>query len=488
MTSANAVISGIGETSFRDLPELSEIGICVEAATAAVADAGLAMKDIDGLLLQPPFHASPRFHMLVGEALGLYVKTLSDSTSMGGASYGAMIQLAKWAIESGLCHNVLIIGGEKLRTGHSSGAAMMASVGAHNLDFEYPYGATIPGYYGLLATRYLHEYGLPEDSLAPIAVTSRKHASLNPAASYREPITVEDVMNSPMISSPLHRLECALVNDGGAAYVLSQQGASGDPSREVALLGLGQAQSHYHMGHLVNGDGGTHDLVHTVIDVAGKRAFGQAGVTPEDLDLAMIYDSFTITVALQLEDLGIVGRGEAGEFVRAGHMDLGGRLPLNTHGGLLSCAHPGACGGMTHFVEAVRQIRGEAGERQVEGCETAVVTSASAVASNFSVSILAPRADWRDERPWRTPADRCPGSTRTPRSTGRPRAHMRSSCSAAATASVSASTRVTRVTTARRSPTTGSRSAAAARCTPSRSSGGRAAIPSRISSPSCSCS
>jgi acetyl-CoA acetyltransferase len=377
---AKAVISGIGETSFGDLPDLSEVGICVEAATEAVADAGLRMKDVDGLILSPPFHASPRFHILVSEALGIYVKTLTDSTSMGGASYGAMLQLSRWAIEDGQARNVLIIGGEKLRTGHFSGAAMMASVGAHNLDYEYPYGATIPAYYGLLATRYLHEYNLPEDSLASIAVTSRAHAGLNPAATYREPITIDDVMSSPMISTPLHRLECALVNDGGAAYVVSRQGTSGDPSREIALRGVGEALSYYHMGHLVT----------TVVDVAGRRAFEQARVTPDDLDLAMIYDSFTITVAVQLEDLGIVGRGEAGAFVREGNMDLGGKLPLNTHGGLLSCAHPGACGGMTHFVEAVRQLRGEAGERQVRDCGTALVTSASAVASNFSVAILAP--------------------------------------------------------------------------------------------------
>lgn len=384
-----AVISGIGETSFRDLPDLSEVGICVEAASTAVADAGINWNDIDGLILQPPFHASPRFHMLVGEALGLYLKTFTESTSMGGASYGANLQVAKWAVESGLCKNVLLVAGEKLRTGHSSGAAMMASVGAHNLDYEYPYGATVPAYYGLLAARYLYEYGLGEDALAPIAVTQRRHAGLNPAATYREPITVNDVLESPMISTPLHRLECALVNDGGAAYVVSGKGSSADPAREVALSGIGIAQSHYHMGHLVRGDGAGHDLTHTVVDVAGRRAFEQAGVTVDDLDLAMIYDSFTITVALQLEDLGIAERGQSGAFISEGNMDLGGKLPLNTHGGLLSCAHPGACGGMTHFVEAVRQIRGEAGERQVQGCRTAVVTSASAVASNFSVSILA---------------------------------------------------------------------------------------------------
>jgi acetyl-CoA acetyltransferase len=383
-----AVISGVAHTHLGELPDMTDIGINIAAATDAVADAGLTMQDIDGLLVQPPFWASPRYHMLIGESLGIYVKTLTDATSMGGASYGAMLQFAKWAIEDGLATNVLVVAGEKLRTGHASGSAMMASVGAHNLDWEYPFCATIPAYYALLAQRYLHEYGLGDDAIAPVAVTTRKHAMLNPAATMRTPLTLQDVLDSPMISTPLHRLECSLVSDGGAAWVISRKGTSGDPSREVQLLGLGSALSHYHMGHLARGDGKGHDLVHTVVDVAGKRAFEQARMTPADLDLAMIYDSFTVTVIVQLEDLGLVGRGEAGAYIREGNMDLGGALPLNTHGGLLSCAHPGACGGMLHYVEAVQQLRGEAGERQVEGCARAIVTSASAVASNFSVGIL----------------------------------------------------------------------------------------------------
>jgi acetyl-CoA acetyltransferase len=384
---AEAVIAGVGQTTFRDQPERSEMGIVIDAAKAAVDDAGLTFQDIDGLLVQPPFWASPRFHMLVGESLGIFAKTLCDSTSMGGSSYGATLQLARWAVESGLANNVLLVAGEKLRTGHASGPAMMASVGAHNLDWEYPFAATIPAYYALLAQRYLHEYGLGEDALAPVAVTCRKHAALNPDATMREPITVDDVMSSPMISAPLHRLDCSLVNDGGAAYVVSRKGTSKDPSREIAFLGQGQGHSAYHMGHLARGDA-THDLVRTVVDLAGRRAFEQAGLTPADLDVALIYDSFTITAIVALEDLGIVGRGEAPAYIAAGNMDLGGELPLNTHGGLLSCAHPGACGGMTHFVEAVRQLRGEAGDRQVEGARTALVTSTSAVASNHSVSIL----------------------------------------------------------------------------------------------------
>jgi acetyl-CoA acetyltransferase len=382
-----AVIAGIGKTRIGKVPELSDIGMCVHASVAAVEDAGISMQDVDGLLVQPPFHAVPRYHMLIGESLGLFVKTMTDSTMMGGASYGVALHWAKFAVESGLCRNVLICAGEKLATAHLSGSAMMASVGAHNLDYEYPFGATIPAYYALVAQRWFHEYGTDSTDLAQIAVATRRHAGRNPEATYRDPITVEDVLRSPIISSPLHRLDCSLVNDGGAAYVISRKGTSKDPSREVRFLGTGQAQSHYYMGHLARGDS-THDLVRPVVDVAGQRAFAEAGLTPGDIDVAGIYDSFTITVALQLEQLGFCGPGESGKWVAAGNMDLGGSMPTNTHGGLLSYAHPGACSGMLHYIEVIRQLRGEAGDSQVQGAETALVSTASAVASNFSVTIL----------------------------------------------------------------------------------------------------
>jgi Acetyl-CoA acetyltransferase len=384
-----AVISGIGESRIGTVPDQTALGITLEAAKKAVEDAGLTFQDIDGLIVHPPFHVSPRYHIIVSEMLGIYVKTLCDTMMMGGASYGAALQEAQWAIETGRCRNVLIVGGEKLRTGHASGSAMMASVGAHNLDYEYPFAATIPTYYALLAQRYLHEYNLDPSVLAEVAVATRKHAARNPNATMRELITVDDVLNSPIISSPLHRLDCSLVSDGAAAYVVSRKGTSRDPRREIGFLGIGQAQSTYHMGHLARGHG-DHDLVHTVIDVAGRQAFGQAGLTPEQIDVAGIYDSFTITVLVQLEDLGFCGRGEAGDYIRAGTVDPGGKMPMNTHGGLLSNAHPGACGGMLAITEVVRQLRGEAGDRQVPGAETGLVTSASAVASNFSVTILGP--------------------------------------------------------------------------------------------------
>ncbi|NYE18402.1 thiolase C-terminal domain-containing protein [Microbacterium immunditiarum] len=384
----DAVIAGIGESKIGKVPEMTTLGLIVDASLKAIEDAGLTAHDIDGIILHPAFHMSPRYHIIVSETLGIYVKTLADTEMAGGASYGLALERAKQAVESGLCKNVLLVGGEKLATGHLSGSAMMASVGAHNLDWEYPYGATIPSYYGLLAQRYFHETGATDADLAEIAVMVRRHASRNPLATYRDEITVDDVLSSPIISSPLHRLDCSLVSDGATAYVVSARGASRDPKREVEFLGIGQGQSFYHMGQLAEGSmDGRHDLVHTVVDVAGDRAFAQAGVSRDDIDVAMIYDSFTITVAVQLEDLGFAERGGAGAFVRE-HGDLGGKLPINTHGGLLSFAHPGASGGMMSFAEAVRQLRGEAHGRQVEAAEVALVTSASAVASNFTVSIL----------------------------------------------------------------------------------------------------
>ncbi len=384
-----AVISGIGESELGHVPELSTMGITLDAGKKAVEDAGLTFRDIDGIILHPAFGVSPRYHIYVSEALGIFCKTLCNTQEMGGASYGAALQEARWMIENGRCTNVLILGGEKLRTGHVSGSALMSQAGPHHLDWEYPWGATVPAYYALLAQRYLYEYNLDPSALAQIAVSTRKHAHRNPGATMRDLITVDDVLNSRMISTPLHLLDCSLVSDGAAAYVVSREGTSKDPSREVAMLGIGQAQSYYHVAQLAEG-AGDWDLVHTVIPVAAQQAFGEAGLSRDDLDFIEIYDSFTPTVAVQLEDLGFCGRGEAGDFVKEGNVDPDGRFPMNTHGGLLSNAHPGACGGMLAMTEAVRQIRGEAGEHQVAKHETALVTSVSAVASNFSVTLLGP--------------------------------------------------------------------------------------------------
>jgi acetyl-CoA acetyltransferase len=198
----------------------------------------------------------------------------------------------------------------------------------------------------------------------------------------RELITMEDVLNSKMISSPLHLLDCSLISDGGGAVIVTSAERAKDLKKAaVYVLGTGQAHSYYHMGHL-------HSLTNTVCKMAGETAFRRAGFTPKDIDIAMIYDSFTITLIISLEDLGFCKKGEGAEFVQNGRIELNGELPINTHGGLLSYAHPGVPGGIFHLIEAVRQLRGEAGSRQVKEAKIALVHNASAVVSNHTVAIL----------------------------------------------------------------------------------------------------
>jgi acetyl-CoA acetyltransferase len=394
VTRRDAAITGIAQTSLDPAPDRTAMGLMTEAALAAVADAGLELGDVDGLLVIPPWEMpSIRYHMLVGEELGIFAKTLTDSLMMGGAAPCAALQLAQWAVATGKCEHVLIVSGEpQLSTYANVGGvlASFASGAAHNTDYEFPFGVHVPAYYALVAQRYLHEHGLDPGALSPTAVAMRDHASRNPAAQKRRPLTVEEVDASPLIASPIRRLHCALTSDGAAAHVVSARRAGSDARRDVGLVGTGQAQSAYHMGHLVRGDA-THDLTHTVCDVAARQAFAEAGVGPADVDVAAVYDSFTITLLLQLEDAGFCGRGEAPGFVAEGGIGLDGALPVNTHGGLLSCGQPGGAGGMLHVNEVVRQLRGEADGRQVADAEVGFVTSASAVASNYAAVVLASR-------------------------------------------------------------------------------------------------
>jgi acetyl-CoA acetyltransferase len=394
MSMREATISGIAETSLDPAPDRTAMSLCVEASIAAVEDAGLVLGDIDGLLVIPPWDSpSSRYHMFVAEQLQIFRKALSDSLMIGGASPCAALQQAQWAVATGKCEHVLIVSGEpQLSTYANAGGvlATFAAGAAHNTDYEFPYGVHVPAYYALVAQRYLHEYGLESPALSPPAVVMRRHAALNPAAQKRRVLTVEDVEASPLIASPIRRLHCALTSDGAAAHVVSARRAASSGSRAVGLIGTGQGESAYHMGHLVRGDDG-HDLLRTVCDVAASQAFAEAGVSPAEIDVAALYDSFTITLLLQLEDAGFCGRGEAAAFVADGQIALGGRLPVNTHGGLLSCGQPGGAGGMLHVNEAVRQLRGEAAGRQVDAAELAFVSSASAVASNFAAVVLANR-------------------------------------------------------------------------------------------------
>jgi acetyl-CoA acetyltransferase len=265
-------------------------------------------------------------------------------------------------VATGQAKTVLCVAGQNQLTNVSRDAtvAQLASVGWAHPEYEAPYGPLIPTLYALVAQRHMHEYGTTSEQMAEVAVAIRGHAALNPLAHKREPITVADVLNSKMITTPLHMLDCAIVSDGAAAFVVTNRK---DLRRKpVKVLGQGYGFTHAYIGE--------HDHIATTGAVqSGREAFAMAGVKPADIDIAELYDCFTITVIAELEDLGFCPKGEGGRFVEGGRIRLGGELPVTTHGGLLSAVHPGLAGGMFHVVEAVRQLRGEAGARQVPGAE-----------------------------------------------------------------------------------------------------------------------
>lgn len=389
------MIAGLGEPPVGRLVDKNPTELHIDAAMLAIEDSGIDKHDIDGLMTTGTFlNDNIRHHMIIGEHLGIHCKLFADTLRSGGHSYLNGLQVAQWAVESGLCKAVLLLRGDTTLSGVPPGTSLRAYIeyGAHPLEFEVPFGITVPGVYAMLAQRHMHEFGTTSEQLANIAVACRKHASLNPKAFKREPITVEDVLSSRMVSTPLRLLDCSPTCDGaGAILITSLERARDLKTKPVRILGTGQAQSYYHLAHLARATGARPEdkkrfgLTRTVQSVAAKRAFDMAGIKPTDIDVAQLYDSFTITVLLQLEDLGYCAKGEGGAFTENGRLELGGELPINTNGGLLSF---GSSGGINHIIEAARQMRGECGERQVKDARTALATNVSAVASNHSIAIL----------------------------------------------------------------------------------------------------
>jgi acetyl-CoA acetyltransferase len=258
----------------------------------------------------------------------------------------------------------------------------LAEVGSAHPQFEVPYGPLVPSLYALIAQRHMHQFGTTSEQLAEVAVTMRYHASLNPNAHKRELITVDDVLRSNMITAPLHMLDCALVSDGAAAVIVTTADRARDlPRKAVYLRGQGYGLRHSHIGD-------TEDITTTGAVESGNAAFKLAGVERSDIDVAQIYDCFTITLIVELEDLGFCPKGEGGRFVEGGRIRVGGELPVTTHGGLLSGGHPGLPGGFFHVVEAVRQLRGDAGGRQVDNAQLALVHGNGGVASVHCTLIL----------------------------------------------------------------------------------------------------
>lgn len=358
----------------------------------ALDDAGLALADVDGVYscVGPGFMPSVE----LAEYLGIQ-PTSTDSTQTGGSSFEVLVEHAALAIAAGQCEVALITYAatpkssfKRGQAGFGGGAARAAAAGAVTpmIEWELPYGMRAPmGAYALAASRHMAQYGTTSEQLAQIAVSTRAWATMNPRARLRDPITVEDVLASPFEATPLHKLDCCLVTDGAGAVVLTSAERARDLRRPPAYV-LGAASGHTHA--MISE---MPDLTVTAGAVSGPRAFARAGITPDDVDVAELYDSFTITVLLALEDLGFCPKGEGGPFVADGRLGPGGSLPANTNGGGLAYTHPGMYG-MFLLVEAVRQLRGEAGPRQVPDAEVAVAHGCGGVLSSTSTVVLGTEA------------------------------------------------------------------------------------------------
>lgn len=372
-------IAGVGESASGVLPGVTALQLHADAAAAALADAGLALADVDGLLTCG--EGIDVLHVVrVAEYLGLR-PTWFDSTFTGGSAWETFVEHAALAIAAGHCETALVVYGSTQRSdrGRRLGTETRGrAVGPR--QFEVPFGANTVAEYALAARRHMHELGTTPEQLAAVAVATRRHAADNSAALYREPISVDDVLASRPIAEPLHLLDCCVVTDGGGALVLTSLERARSLRKEaIRILGAGSA-----LGSMTVSQAG--DLTDIPARRAGELAYRRAGLRPADVDVAQVYDSFTITVLLQLEALGLCPRGEAGAWVEAGGMDVGGAVPTNTDGGGLSANHPGMRG-VFLLVEAVRQLRGEAA-RQVEGAEVALCSGTGGLLSSCATVLL----------------------------------------------------------------------------------------------------
>ncbi|MGD9945204.1 MAG: thiolase family protein [Burkholderiaceae bacterium] len=375
-------IVGVGESDIGRVPQLSGLGLNAQAARRALDDAGLKPADVDGLLTAYSF-TEPYFMLgsVLAEYLGLKPR-YGASLVAGGASPGLMLRHAAEAIVAGQCETVLVCAGENRATGQSRDQAVAALTAVGHPYYEAPYGASIPALYALIARRHMHEYGTTAEQMAAVAVTSRRHAALHPNAQMRAPLSVADVLASKPIADPLRMLDCCLISDAGGAFVVTSAERARDLVAAPAYLaGIGEAHTHE---HLICAD----SLTEFGARHSGAAAYRMAGLGPRDIDLALLYDCFSIVPILELEELGFCARGEGGAFYAEGRAALGAELPVNTHGGMLSHAHAGAAGGLFGFVEAVRQLRGGLGARQVADAETALVHNEGGLMSSHCTAIL----------------------------------------------------------------------------------------------------
>jgi acetyl-CoA C-acetyltransferase len=371
-------ITGVGLTPFGRHDGSTAPGLMAQAAQAALDDAGLVRGQIDGLLCG---YATTLPHLmlstLIAERLALR-PAYAHSVQLGGATGAALLMLAGDLVRSGRCQRVLVLAGENRLSGQARDSAIQTLAQVGDAEMEVPNGASVPAYYALMASRYLHETGTTEADLAELAVLMRRHAQAHPGAQLRSPLTVAEVLSSKPIATPLKLADCCPISDGAAALVVS---ADAGPGARVLLRGAGQAHRHQHLSAMA-------DVLACGAAEAAQRALAEAGVTLAQIGHLGVYDSFTITLAMLLEEIGIAPRGGSAAMARAGAFGPQGARPLNLHGGLLSYGHCGVAGGMAHAVEAVLQLGGRAGARQARPATHALVHADGGVMSSHVSLVL----------------------------------------------------------------------------------------------------
>ncbi len=372
---AEVAIVGAAESELGHVPDLSPLGLMAQATVRAAADAGISVGEIDGVFAVTPYHHSTSLSFC--EYIGLKPR-YHETTNIGGCSFVAHLRHAAGAIAAGMCETAVIVYGSTQR---SDGGRLVTS--SELQTYELPYGAIFPiSQFAMIAQRHMHEFGTTREQLAEVAVAHRAWAGLTPTAFKRDPITVEDVLASPLVSSPLHRLDCCLVTDGGAAVIVTtRERARGLAQVPVHVLGAAEGFTHRNIAAMA-------ELTVSAAAVTGPAAFAEAGLGPADMDFVQLYDAFTITPIVILEDLGFCAKGEGGAFVSGGRTAPGGGLAVNTNGGGLSHCHPGMLS-LFLLVEGIRQLRHECGERQMPGAEVGVVHGLGGTFAAAATAVLA---------------------------------------------------------------------------------------------------
>lgn len=382
--SQDAAIVSWGETQMGKVPDKDTLQLTQDAAYDAIEMAGLSPRDVDGLI------GSTGKDMVGASELAEHIGLMpglkfGSSPGIGGSSHVQSLAQAKQAVESGFCEYVLVVAAGRLATGAGSDATVEGLAGgAGHSEFEGPYGPLLPSMYALAARKHMAKYGTTEEQLAQVAAIAYRHASLQceERVHLGSEKSVEEILDGPKVASPLTRDQCSVISDGGAAVlVTSVKNAEQNHEDPVEILGVAEHNTHETVSQMP-------DLTTTGAKQAAREALEKADREHDELDVIQIYDCFTNVPIIVLEDMGFCEKGRGGELVESGELELGGKWPMNTHGGLIAQAHPGRSGGLMHITEAVRQLRGEAEGAQVEGAETALVHGNGGVLSTHAVSIL----------------------------------------------------------------------------------------------------